>query len=276
VNFLFYRELIFYNFIEKFPRHIFESILEGSYQIKLTPDVFPEGKAEIEFVNTQPFTNYATTSINISYAKKFSNSIYGGINLKMISESTSDTKASSVAIDAGIQYITGKDEQINFGVSLKNVGPNMQFSGDGLSFRGFVPGQSNAMTVEQRSAGFELPSLIRIAGSYRFDLGDNMQFIPSYTFTSNSFTNDIHSIGAHFKWGQFLEIRAGYGYENGILDDATRITASTGFAAGISIGAPFKKGEEGGFSIDYAFQTRSVVLSMYSCPEGEGWHLTSG
>ena len=206
----------------------------------------------------------SASNINLSYAKKFSNSIYGGVNIKMISESTSDTKASSVAIDAGIQYITGKDEQINFGVSLKNVGPNMQFTGDGLSFRGFVPGQNNAMTVEQRSAGFELPSLIRIAGSYRFDLGDNMQFIPSYTFTSNSFTNDIHSIGAHFKWGQFLEIRAGYGYENGIMDDATRITASTGFSGGISIGAPFKKGEEGGFSIDYAYQTSNPFAGSHS------------
>jgi hypothetical protein len=28
--------------------------------------------------------------------------------------------------------------------------------------------------------------------------------------------------------------------------------------------------------IDYAFQTRGVALSMYSCPEADGWHLTSG
>lgn len=204
------------------------------------------------------------SNINLSYAKAFSNSIYGGINIKLLSESTSDTKASTVAIDAGIQYVTGKDEQIKFGVSLKNVGPNMQFSGDGLSFRGFVPGQSNAMTVEQRSAGFELPSLIRIGGSYDFELSDNMHLIPSYNFTSNSFTNDIHSLGVHFKWGQFLELRVGYGYEDGILDNDIRATASTGFAGGISIGSPFKKGKEGGFSIDYAFQHSNPFEGSHS------------
>ena len=206
----------------------------------------------------------SASNINVSYAKEFSKSIYGGINIKIISESTSDTKASSVAIDAGIQYVTGKHEQIKFGVALKNVGPNMQYTGDGLSFRGFIPGQNNAMTVEQRSAGFELPSLIRIGGSYRIDLNDDMQIIPSYTFTSNSFTSDIHSVGAHFKWGQFLELRVGYGYEEGIMDDALRTTASTGFAGGISIGAPFKKGEEAGFSIDYAYQTSNPFAGSHS------------
>jgi len=206
----------------------------------------------------------SASNINLSYAKSFSNSIYGGINIKMVSESTSDTKASTIAIDAGIQYVTGRKEQIKFGVSLKNVGQNMQYEGDGLSFRGFVPGQSTAMTVEQRSAGFELPSLIRLAASYRVDLNDDMTLIPSYTFTSNSFTNDIHSIGIHFKWGQFLELRAGYGYEDGILDDALRATASTGLAGGVSIGAPFKKGEKGGFSIDYAYQTSNPFAGSHS------------
>jgi len=204
------------------------------------------------------------SNINLSYAKKFSNSIYGGINLKIISESTSDTKASTVAIDAGIHYVTGKDEQIKFGVALKNVGPNMQYEGDGLSFRGYVPGQSNAMTVEQRSAGFELPTLIRIGGSYRFEFKDNMQLIPSYTFTSNSFTNDIHSVGLDFKWGQYLQLTAGYGYEDGIFDDALRASVSTGFTAGISIGAPFKKGELAGFSIDYAYQTSNPFAGSHS------------
>ena len=204
------------------------------------------------------------SNINLSYAKTFSNSISGGINIKIVSESTSSTKASTVAIDAGIQYISGKRDQIKFGVALKNVGPNMKYSGDGLSFRGFVPGQANAMTVEQRSAGFELPSLIRIGGSYDFFLNDNSTLTPSYTFTSNSFTNDQHAIGLEFKWSKYLVLRAGYVYENDIMNDALRMTALTGFSAGASIGMPFKKGEEGGFSIDYAYQSSNPFAGSHS------------
>ncbi len=204
------------------------------------------------------------SNINLSYAKAFSHSIYAGITVKIVSESTSSTKASTVAIDAGIQYVTGKSDQFKFGVTLKNVGPNMKYSGDGLTFRGFVPGQANAMTVEQRSAGFELPTLIRIGASYDLFIGDKMTLTPAYTFTSNSFTNDQHSLGMEFKWSQYLVLRAGYTYENGAFDAAQRMNALSGFAAGISIGAPFKKGDEAGFSIDYAYQTTNPFAGTHS------------
>ena len=107
-------------------------------------------------------------NINIAYAKAFSNSIYGGFNFKIISESISDVGAQGVAIDAGIQYVTGEKENIHFGISLKNVGPTMKFSGDGLSIRSFLPGQESQFTVEHRSAEFELPSQLNIGGSYAF------------------------------------------------------------------------------------------------------------
>lgn len=62
--------------------------------------------------------------------------------MRVISESISDVKALGVAMDIGIQYITGSDahpEQIKMGITLRNVGTPMKFSGDGLSFRGLVP-----------------------------------------------------------------------------------------------------------------------------------------
>jgi hypothetical protein len=204
------------------------------------------------------------SNINVSYAKAFSNSIYGGINLKIVSESTSSTKASAVAIDAGIQYVSGKRNQIKFGVALKNVGPNMKYKGDGLSFRGFVPGQANAMTVEQRSAGFELPSLIRIGASYDFILSDKSTLTPAYTFTSNSFTKDQHALGAEVNLMKYLILRASYVYEEGIISSTDRTSALTGFAGGASLEIPFKKGEEAGFSIDYAYQSSNPFAGCHS------------
>jgi len=204
------------------------------------------------------------SNINLSYAKSFSNSIYAGVTVKIVSESTSSTSASTVAIDAGIQYVTGKNDQFKFGVALKNVGPNMQYTGDGLSFRGYVPGQANAMTVNQRSAGFELPTLIRIGASYDLFVSDKVTLTPAYTFTSNSFTNDQHAIGMEFKWSDYLVLRGGYTYEKGLLNVAERMNVLTGFAAGISIGAPFKKGDEAGFSIDYAYQTSNPFAGTHS------------
>lgn len=201
-------------------------------------------------------------NINISYAKAFSNSIYGGINLKILSESISNVKGGGVAIDAGIQYITGRKEQVKFGVALKNVGPNMSFSGDGLSIRGFVNQQPNKMTLEQRSAMLELPSLIRIGFSYDFYFNDKNILTPSYSFTANSFTNDQHSVGLNYKWSKYLVLRAGYTYEKDLFNNA-RATVLTGPAAGLSIMLPINK-EGGAVSLDYAYQTSNPFAGVHT------------
>ena len=79
-------------------------------------------------------------NIGVSYAKAFSNSIYGGLNFRVISESISNINALGLALDAGIQYVTGETENIKFGIALKNVGTTMRYKGDGLSITGEIPG----------------------------------------------------------------------------------------------------------------------------------------
>ena len=51
----------------------------------------------------------AFSNIGVTYAKEFSNSIYGGITLRIIGESISNVRASGVCFDAGIRYVTGED-----------------------------------------------------------------------------------------------------------------------------------------------------------------------
>ena len=55
-------------------------------------------------------------NLSLSYAKIFSNSIYGGMTVKMISEQISNVGANGVALDAGIQYVTGAEDNFKFGI----------------------------------------------------------------------------------------------------------------------------------------------------------------
>ena len=113
-------------------------------------------------------------NIAMSYAKTFSNSIYGGMTIKMISEQISNVGANGIALDAGIQYVTGEKDNLKFGISLKNVGPRISFTGDGLSFRGFSGDEDDyKMTVEQRSSELELPALLNIGISYDTPIFNN-------------------------------------------------------------------------------------------------------
>lgn len=199
-------------------------------------------------------------NIGISYAKAFSRSIYGGITFKIISESISDATASGLAIDAGIQYVTGSEENIKFGITLKNVGPTLSFHGDGFSFRGFIPGQASAMTVEQRSATFELPSLIKIGAAYDFNFSENHKVTLAGNFTSNSFTKDQYHLGAEYNFKGYLMLRGGYIYE----DRTNNPTALTGPSAGLSVAVPLNKENGSSFSVDYSYRDSNPFMGTHT------------
>jgi hypothetical protein len=202
-------------------------------------------------------------NINIAYAKAFSNSIYGGFNLKIISESISDVSARGVAIDAGIQYVTGEKENIHFGISLKNVGPTMQFSGDGLSIRSFLPGQESKFTLEQRSADFELPSQLNIGGSYAFFIGDMHTITLAAAFESNAFYNDQYILGAEYKLKDYLMLRGAYTYENDITNE-NRTTVLTGPSAGVTVQVPINKEKNSLFSVDYSYRATNPFKGIHT------------
>ena len=208
-------------------------------------------------------------NINLAYAKAFSNSIYGGINVKLISESIADASAQGIAIDAGIQYITGEKDQIKFGVALKNVGAPMRFNGDGLSFRGIIPTHGNdndLFTVSQRSEKYEMPATLRIGASYDFLIGEMNRITLAGNFTSNSFTKDQFTLGLEYALKYYFSIRAGYTYQNGIFSNSLseRGTVFTGLAAGFSVSVPFNKEKETGIGIDYAYQTTNPYSGTHS------------
>jgi len=208
-------------------------------------------------------------NINLGYAKAFSNSIYGGINIKIISESIADASALGIAIDAGVQYVTGEKEQIKFGVALKNVGAPMRYNGDGLSFRGIIPthGDDNDLfTVAQRSEKFELPATLRIGASYDFLIGEMHRITLAGDFNSNSFTKDQFILGLEYALKYYLSLRAAYTYQQGIFDSdaAERGTWFTGPSCGFTVSVPFNKEKGSGIGIDYSFQATNPYAGVHN------------
>ena len=186
----------------------------------------------------------------VSYAKTFSNSIYGGVTVKMISEQISNTSTNGIALDAGIQYVTGEKDNLKFGISLKNVGPRMSFTGDGLSFRGNLSDEYK-MTIEQRSSEFELPALLNIGMTYDINVLRH-RITGAGTFTSNSFQKDQYRLGCEYAYNDMFMVRTGYTYEDGIRTPSTRTTALRGPSAGFTVELPMGNGTT--FGLDYSYR----------------------
>jgi hypothetical protein len=186
------------------------------------------------------FFSPRTNIFNVGYARKFSSSISGGINFKVISESISNMKANGIAIDAGIRYVTGEEDQLKFGITLKHVGPVMRYSGDGLAQQVEYTSTGFIASLEERSATFEMPSLLCIGGSYDFIFNENNKLNLALGFTANSFSNDQYRIGMDYGMTNekmAFNLRAGYVYEKNLLNVENRSNALIGPSAGFSIDA---------------------------------------
>lgn len=201
-------------------------------EIPITTVANPEGNIG--------FFSPRSNIFNVGYARSFSSSIYGGINLKVISESISNLKSTGIAIDAGIRYVTGEQDQIKFGIALKNVGPTMTYKGDGMANQVVYAETGVLATLEQRSGKFEMPSLLVIGGSYDFIFNETNKLNLGLGFIANSFSSDQFSVGLDY--GMTTEkmafnLRGGFVYEKNLFSAENRSSALIGPSAGFSVDA---------------------------------------
>lgn len=189
-----------------------------------------------------------TVTIGMSYAQRFTESILGGVNIKLFSQSSPELSASALCFDAGVQYITGAEKQMKFGITLKNVGPSASYRGDGKSLSLTVPTGGFLRTFEERSADFELPTTLSIGGSYDFNFVDNRLTIAG-SFMSNSFEKDRFTGGAEYSFKEIIMLRAGYTFFNNSVEERTT-TVFTGLTAGLSVQVPMGDSK---FIVDYSY-----------------------
>ncbi|MBS1623116.1 MAG: PorV/PorQ family protein [Bacteroidetes bacterium] len=224
-------------------------------------------------------------NIGASYAKNFSlgatpkmgdNLITGGITLRLISEIVGNVTATGFGFDAGLQYTTGKKENLHFGVALRNVGTPMKFGGDALSADAALS-TNYSTSVSKKTNKFELPTQLNLGISYDLWLGRKIEldgaqsgkFTQRYRLTfmgqysANAFGLDDYGLGAEFSLQEIFMLRAAYRFENGIFKKENTGTAYNGFACGASVNIPFKKGKSTpAIAIDYGFRMTSLSTNF--------------
>jgi len=210
------------------------------------------------------------TNIGLGYSKKFTERINGGVLLRVFSESASNTKLQGVAFDAGIQYKTTykNPDDTHFGVSIKNIGPDVKYSGDGISTKVLNPKNNQEVTMNQRVAKFNIPALINIGGAYdfRLDKTDKAFFhklTTSANFTYNAFSQNQFTFGVEYNYKGMLMLRTGYAYEDGTLDYTTRRSANTGFACGATVELPFGTAKNR-IALDYSYRDSNPFSGTHS------------
>lgn len=207
----------------------------------------------------------------LGFAKKFSQSMSAGIGLTFVNEAIANIKATALGIDAGIQYKTGKRDAFKIGITLRNIGTDLRFSGDGFTFDGNDPTGGGRLTVQQRSEKYQLPSQLAIGVSYDIYLDEGNKELdvdgnpidteyepkhrltPMFSFKSNSYSKDWLGLAAEYAYKEQFFGRVGFRYESNILGESETTTFYSGLSAGV--GFMTNLGNDSGTKVafDYGF-----------------------
>ncbi len=206
-------------------------------------------------------------NMGVSYAHMFENKVTVGLTFRFVSENTDQISGTSAALDAGVQYVTGPQDNFKIGIALRNVGAPMKFKGEGLNQTSNNPNTTfdYDLTYEVRSQRFELPSLVNIGMSYDFIVNPKNRVSVIGNFTANSFSQDQIGGGVEYAFNKMFILRGAYRYEFGsTAEGGNESPVYTGIAAGFSIQVPIKKKSEQRFSIDYAYRDTKLWNGSHS------------
>lgn len=203
-------------------------------------------------------------NLGISYAHMFANRVSVGFTAKFVNESITNAGARAIALDAGVQYVSGEKDNFKFGIALRNVGSKMRFTGEGLSTAINSPNQTfqYPITYYQRSSAYELPSQLNIGTSYDWLFGGKSRLTFLANFTSNAFSRDQVGGGVEFALGQNFALRAAYKTE--FDPNSVEASIDNGLAAGLTVSFPLKKGSSNRVSLDYAFRATDVYQGTHN------------
>lgn len=204
----------------------------------------------------------STTIIGVGYAQKFTESIRGGVNIKLYNTTMVDMNVTSASVDAGVQYVTGERDQIKFGITLRNIGPAAEYEGEGQSVTLTVPQGGYAQAFRERSESFELPATLAIGGSYDWEFASQRLTVAA-AFQSNSFEKDIYTLGAEYSFKEIVLVRAGYSFYDS-RDYAENTSVFTGFNMGASVDVPLSKNSDDSFQLDYSYRSTSFFDGVHS------------
>jgi hypothetical protein len=173
-------------------------------------------------------------TLGMTYARRFTDAITVGATFKIVSEKIARVSGQAFAIDLGVQYhsvagISG----LNFGIILKNYGPQMNFDGTGLLQRCVaLNGRRPEQYFQLKPASYELPSTLDIGMSYVRDFTENIVFSGNVAFINDNMALNAYRFGGEVGYKMdALRVfgRGGYEYVPGEDIDEDIFGACFGF-----------------------------------------------
>ena len=232
----------------------------GNNNIALTLSSWDYGdipRTTVEAPEVDPSLTYdaSTSVLGLSLARQFTDRISAGITAKALGRTIDEATSTGLAFDAGMTYVVG-ESGLRFGVSLRNFGGAVEFSGGQLDLPLGTTGPGGTGTIagaiDDLSA--ELPSLLSFGAAYTRQFSGDISLTALGSFRSNAYDLDNYTGGLEFGYADLFFVRGGV---NITTDQDQNAWDVWNVGAGLNIPV-------GGTSIgvDYAYRPSSVFSGV--------------
>ncbi len=228
----------------------FKSISFGN--IDVTTEANPDGTG----------VTYSPTYIvaGLTYSRQLTDRISVGANFNYISETIVNTSAGGFAFDAGVQYNGLLVPELKLGVVLKNLGPNMTYSGPNLLRQGTTVGDiRGTQWYSVNAASFELPSQLEIGLAYDRKINDMNDVTIFGAFQNNNYSSDLYNVGLEYGFDNILFVRGGYNFAPQAPKDQLGQSENI-YDFTLGAGINYNLGAFN-FTFDYAYQHAVILTS---------------
>ncbi|MGB5105417.1 MAG: PorV/PorQ family protein [Candidatus Zixiibacteriota bacterium] len=151
--------------------------------------------------------------IGLTYARQFTDRVSFGATAYFVNEKVEQVSARGTAFDFGFTYQPNW-QGLKFGVVVKHIGPQMQFTGAGFDIKTIPDANdpnSAPKTVRTESEGFDLPSSIQFGVAWNaLQNNEKNDLELSGTFQSNNFSQDEFKGGAEYGFNDTFFLRGGF------------------------------------------------------------------
>lgn len=186
--------------------------------------------------------------LGLTYSKMITDRVSAGLTFNLINEGIMQTDASGWAIDFGLQYRFTPN--FSLGVTIKNIGANMSYSGENLKTKVLVPNTSlgsGKAVYEVDTENFQIPSYFDLSLGYTFIFDDQNNLSVGGVFRNNNTLEDYVKLGLEYDFMNVIYIRGGY---NHVLENSDDAIFNWSLGAGVNLNV----GDGLNIKFDYAFR----------------------
>ena len=159
-------------------------------------------------------TYYSASSyaIGVSYARQLTSKFAFGSTVKYVGEKIDFVKSQGIAVDFGVLLYTGF-RSLRLGMSITNMGPEMEFSGSNLEVA-YDPlegsGVNSDAQAELSTSPYDLPLAFRFGMAYDMQVGPKAMLTMAAEMKHPSDHDQQGSLGMEFGFEERYFLRGGY------------------------------------------------------------------